>query len=85
LSKSVPTIDIDTALLPWVAMLDTNVVLRALAEQQDDRAPACKAFWDAMLAERRQMLIAAPTRTARSGDAVRPAIVLSEVRRLDCR
>lgn len=41
-------------------MLDTGVLLRALHDVEDDRSPACRAFWDAMLAERRQMIASAP-------------------------
>ncbi|MEZ4295058.1 MAG: type II toxin-antitoxin system VapC family toxin [Polyangiaceae bacterium] len=48
--------------LPLRALIDTGVLLRFLGDQpHDPRAPACKAFCQAMLAAGRELLIAAPT------------------------
>lgn len=53
--------EIDTATLPWVAFVDSGVLMRALSDREDEETPSCRAFWDAMLAERRQMLASAVT------------------------
>lgn len=55
-------IRIDVAALPQRALFDTGVVVRALGERPGDpRQPLCEALWEAMLANDRQILIAAPT------------------------
>lgn len=57
--------------LPARALIDTGILIRALGQQpKDPRAKICKEFWDAMLAAKRQILIAAPTitETTRSTD-----------------
>jgi predicted nucleic acid-binding protein len=43
-------------------LIDTNVFLRSFGDRPNDPAsPACKAFVDAMLAARRDVLLAAPS------------------------
>ncbi|NVJ09929.1 type II toxin-antitoxin system VapC family toxin [Myxococcus sp. AM001] len=52
----------DPDLLPTSALIDTNVFLRSFGDRPNDKtAPACKEFVDAMLAARRDVLLAAPT------------------------
>lgn len=54
---------IDSRLLPMRAMLDTNVFMRGLlgCYPEEKKAKQCKAFCDAMLADGKKLLVAAPT------------------------
>ncbi len=53
---------IDPELLPAVALIDTGVLIRALGERPNDPdTPECRAFVEAMVRHRREVLIAAPT------------------------
>jgi hypothetical protein len=55
-------VEIDPTKLPQRALVDTGVVIRALGERPDDlRSPTCEAFWNAMLENGREILIAAPS------------------------
>lgn len=52
----------DVNLLPTSALIDTNVFLRAMGDRPNDAvSPDCKAFVEAMLTARRDVLLAAPT------------------------
>lgn len=52
---------IDTKLLPYRALLDTGVVIRALRQRQDLEAQLCQDLWDSMARNQREILIAAPS------------------------
>jgi predicted nucleic acid-binding protein len=55
-------IDIDHSLLPNSAMLDSSVLIPALGKKSrttDD--PACAKLFDALIADRRQVLVSTPT------------------------
>lgn len=52
---------IDTKLLPYRALLDTGVVIRALRERDDMEAKLCQDLWDLMASSQREILIAAPS------------------------
>ena len=55
---------IETAKLPQSALIDTGVFLRFLGERPDDpKAPICKALCKTMLAQGKELYIAAPTIT----------------------
>jgi len=48
--------------LPHRALFDTTVIINALGDRPDDpTAPTCKSLFEAMMNDRRQILIAAPT------------------------
>lgn len=52
---------IDVGKLPSKCLIDTGVLIRALGEIKDDRAPMCVSFVKQMLRHNRTMLIAAPS------------------------
>ena len=53
---------IDPKLLPARALLDTGVLIRALGDRpKDANAAAAKAFFEAMVEQRREMLVGAPS------------------------
>jgi predicted nucleic acid-binding protein len=52
----------DPSLLPTSVLIDTNVFIRAMGDRPNDAAsPDCKEFVEAMIAARRDILLAAPT------------------------
>jgi predicted nucleic acid-binding protein len=52
---------IDRSRLPTRACVDNMVLVLGLGESKDPRAPACRAFFEAMEETRGRILIAAPT------------------------
>ena len=57
-----PDVPIAVDALPERCLVDTGVLIRALRQRSDDEAPACVAFFDAMVSSSgRRMLVAAPT------------------------
>ena len=55
-------LSIDLARLPRRALLETGVLIRGLGDRKrDQHAVACRLFFDAMLNERREILVAAPS------------------------
>lgn len=53
---------IDPDQLPEYALIDTGVLIRALGDHPSDpRSQSCRDFFDAMVANRRQMAVAAPS------------------------
>jgi predicted nucleic acid-binding protein len=53
--------DIDVELLPAKCLADTGVLIRALGQREDEHSEICRAFFDAMVQNKRQILVAAPT------------------------
>ena len=63
-TSSLATVAIDFTALPGRALVDSGVVMRAMGDfPEDSRSAACKAFYEAMLLNNREILIAAPTVT----------------------
>ena len=52
---------IDPDLLPARALFDTGVLIRALRQKQDADSIPCQDLFDAMLANGREIIVAAPT------------------------
>jgi predicted nucleic acid-binding protein len=53
---------IDPDRLPHAALVDSSVLIPALdRKRSDDEAEICRAFWDAMVAAKRRIVIAAPS------------------------
>lgn len=54
--------EIDAARLPKSALLDTTVLIRALGDRPNDpQAPLCRELFETMIANKLDVLIAAPT------------------------
>jgi predicted nucleic acid-binding protein len=71
---------IDPDKLPARALIDTGVLIRALGQKSDDpRAKVCVAFWDEMIATKRQILIPAPTITEATRNTAYPALAVPSV------
>jgi predicted nucleic acid-binding protein len=71
---------IDLNKLPFRALLDSGVLMRALGDRPEDPdAPICKEFWDKMLFRNNDIYIAAPTVTEVTRSSKYPALTIPSV------